>query len=123
MPPGQPNWVVSGDGLFAGQSITKMSNTVPTAIFGDYDFVGVDFSGTLSVSDNNFDDDYIGFIFGAANQSSLYVAQWKKRDQSPVSLDAETTRPCPAAVLVLEFCCPLAPTVASSPTMPLLVLA
>ncbi len=87
----RPNWDVSGDGLYSGQSITQLSNTVPTAVYGDNDFVGVDFSATLSVNDNNFDDDYIGFIFGAANQSSLYVAQWKKRDQSPVSLDAEST--------------------------------
>ncbi len=58
-----PNFVVSGDGLFAYQIITQLSNTVPTAIYGDYDFVGVDFSATLSVNDNNFDDDYIGFIF------------------------------------------------------------
>ncbi len=80
---GQPNWVVSGGDLSFGQSITQLSTTVPTAIYGDCDFVGVDFSVTLSVNDNNFDDDYIGFIFGAANQSSLHVAQWKKRDQSP----------------------------------------
>ena len=77
----------------------------------------------MSVNDSNFDDDYIGFIFGAANQSSLYVAQWKKRDRSPVSLDAETTRPFPRAVLVFEFCCRRVPTVAYSPTTPLLVLA
>jgi hypothetical protein len=28
---GQPNWVVSGDGLFSGQRITQLSSTVPTA--------------------------------------------------------------------------------------------
>ncbi len=87
----QPNCVVSGDGLYSGQSTTKLSNTVPIAIYGDYDFAGVDFSATLSVNDSNFDDYHIGFIFSAADQSSLYVAQWKKRNQSAVSLDAEST--------------------------------
>jgi hypothetical protein len=105
---GQPNWVVSGDGLFAGQSITQLLNTVPTAVDDDCDLVCVDLSATLSVNDNNFDDD-IGFIFGAANQSSLYVAQWKKRDQSPVSLRAESTWALPNSGAGLRVLLPTGP--------------
>jgi hypothetical protein len=44
---GQPNWVVSGDGLFDEQIITQLSNTVPTAIYSDNNFAGVDLSAPL----------------------------------------------------------------------------
>ncbi|XP_077965765.1 uncharacterized protein LOC120331376 isoform X2 [Styela clava] len=70
------NWVVTHN----GKEITETINSDPSLAVGDTAFNGVDFNGTLFVNDD-YDDDFIGFIFGFQDSSRFYVAQWKQGDQ------------------------------------------
>lgn len=43
-------------------------------------FGGVDFSGTLDVSEQT-DDDFVGIVFSYQSNKQFYLVSWKKRDQ------------------------------------------
>ena len=71
-----PQWIVKNNGAEIHQTL----NIDPGIAVGDTLFGGVDYKGTYYVA-QNFDDDFIGFIFSLQNNRRFYVVMWKGGDQ------------------------------------------
>lgn len=72
-----PNWVI----LKQGEEILQTLNSDPGLAVGFHRFSGVDFEGTLYISDQS-DDDYVGFVFSYQNNRRFYGVMWKKGVQT-----------------------------------------
>jgi len=70
------NWVVSADHT----TVTQTINGQPTYFVSDQNYLNTTFEGSFGVHTTS-DDDFIGFIFGAADDSHFYLFDWKQADQ------------------------------------------
>jgi len=72
-------WAVSPDGSSVYQSI----NGEPTYFVSDTNYINTKFEGSFGQvgSGGNWDDDYIGFVFGWNDTNDYYLFDWKQRDQ------------------------------------------
>lgn len=78
-PLGNGNWNVATD----GQSVLQTINGNPTYFVSPDSFINSTFEGSFGVeSGGNWDDDYIGFVFGLQDANEFWLFDWKQGDQS-----------------------------------------
>lgn len=63
-----------------GAEIFQKFNSDPGLAIGRDRLVGVDFEGTFYITDQ-WDDDFVGFVFGYVNNRKFYMVSWKKANQ------------------------------------------
>lgn len=72
-----PAWRIHNDGA----EIWELLNSDPGVAIGPDEFTGVDFEGTFYIDDNDFDDDFVGFVFAYQDARNFYVVCWKMGQQ------------------------------------------
>lgn len=81
------NWTATSGGTWnieAGNtSVYQTTNGEPTFFLSDINYINTQFDGTFGVTPN-WDDDYIGFVFGYNNSNDYLLFDWKQADQSGV---------------------------------------
>lgn len=73
-PPG--NWVLSNN----NETVTQTVNADPSMYLNGINQTSYQMRGSWKVT-TDFDDDFIGFVFGYQDVSNFYVMDWKQRDQ------------------------------------------
>jgi len=73
---GAANWVIENNGTTARQT----ENALASILLGDFDFVDAQIEGTWRL-DDDYDDDFMGFVFGFQNPGQFYLFDWKQNDQ------------------------------------------
>lgn len=76
---GAANWEFEDNGRVARQT----ENALGSILLGDFDFVNAQIEGTWRV-DDDFDDDFMGFVFGYQNPGQYYLFDWKQNNQLSV---------------------------------------
>jgi len=72
-----PKWHILNHGYEAKQTV----NSDPGIMVASEKIGDLDFSGTFFVN-SDYDDDYLGFIFGYQEDKRFYVVMWKERTQT-----------------------------------------
>lgn len=76
-PPGNGNWTVAAD----GSNVFQTTNGQPTYYVSDKDYINTKFEGSFGVETTS-DDDFIGFVFGWADDEDYYLFDWKQNAQT-----------------------------------------
>jgi hypothetical protein len=86
-PSGQPagSWVVDG----TKTSVDQVVNADPSFYLNNVNQTSYSMDGSWQVLPvGNYDDDYMGFVFGYQNSSNFYLFDWKQGTQGYVSTTA-----------------------------------
>ncbi len=71
------NWVISPD----NKSVNQTKNGEPTIFLSDTVYSNTIFNGKFKVG-ANWDDDFIGFVFGYQDSSNYFLFDWKQNTQN-----------------------------------------
>lgn len=78
------NWTATPGGTWnvdaSNTSVYQTTNGQPTFFLSDTNYIDTQFEGTFGVTPN-WDDDYIGFVFGYNNSNDYFLFDWKQGDQ------------------------------------------
>lgn len=74
--PNDAFWIIQRE----GKEMLQTKNSDPAIMVGVRQFGGVDYEGTFQI-DDDWDDDWVGFVFAYQNNRNFYVVAWDKGEQ------------------------------------------